>query len=81
MTARGDKLSFMSLVRHWIHGILDFEFIMLNDMPLSKKNIEINTWQIRYHFKIKFLPIIKAGEKNIIDHCDICANPTSFDVN
>ena len=79
MAAKGDKLSFMTLFRHWIQGILDFELIMLNAMPLSKKNIKINTWQIRYHFKIKFLFIVRAGEKNIIDHCDICAHPTSFD--
>ena len=31
-------------------------------------------------FQVKFLFIIKAGEKNIIEHCDICAHPTSFDV-
>ena len=37
MPDKGDKLSFMSLFRHWIQGILDFELIMLNGMPLSKK--------------------------------------------
>ena len=41
MAAKGDKLSFMSLFRHLIQGILDFDLIMLNAMSLSKKNIKI----------------------------------------
>ena len=72
MAAKGDKLSCMSLSRHWIYWNLDFEFIMLNAMPLSKNNIRIHgrTVTISNMSNLKFVFIIKAGEleMSIMDH-------------